>query len=491
MLAAGLPSESGNPAESPTVTPQSPANPFPQPEVLARHFPQLEILEFLGQGGMGAVYKARQKGLERFVALKILRSDLNQDPMFAERFTREARSLARLNHPNIVAVYDFGQVDGLCFLLMEFVEGTNLRQSIRAGRMTPRDALAIVPQICDALQFAHDEGIIHRDIKPENILIDVRGRARIADFGLAKIVGHDVGDQTLTATNQIMGTPRYMAPEQIEATRDVDHRADIYSLGVVFYEMLTGELPLGRFAPPSQKVSIDVRLDDVVLRALEKEPERRYQHASDVKSEVEDIQSRRPPKPAAGAAAAIISPPVNSAEAIERGRQQIRGPAIGLICAGVFNVLPPTLGLVAAFVWFLMPMSLWHDSALPTPMVARSADGPGLAVDDARADVKSSAHWRIGASRSRVAMIAPLAADMPWIRLFALSFIPLLWGFITGFLIIRGGILMLQCRGYSYAHVAAILAMLPCTPGSLIGLPCGIWALVMLRNPDVKTAFGQ
>ena len=165
---------------------------------------------------------------------------------------------------------------------MEYVDGVNLRQAIRSGGIAPKEALAIVPQICDALQFAHDEGIVHRDIKPENILVDKRGRVKIADFGLAKLLGRASGDVALTATQQVMGTLRYMAPEQMEGTKTVDHRADIYSLGVVFYELLTGELPIGRFAPPSKKVEIDVRLDEVVLRALEQEPAQRYQHASDV-----------------------------------------------------------------------------------------------------------------------------------------------------------------------------------------------------------------
>ena len=174
---------------------------------------------------------------------------------------------------------------------MEYVHGVNLRQAMQSGGMNPKEALAIVPQICDALQFAHDEGIVHRDIKPENILIDKRGRVKIADFGLAKLLGQEAADQHLTGTQQVMGTLRYMAPEQMEGSKSVDHRADIYSLGVVFYELLTGELPIGRFAPPSKKVQIDVRLDEVVLRALEKEPEQRYQHASEVKTDVQSILS--------------------------------------------------------------------------------------------------------------------------------------------------------------------------------------------------------
>jgi eukaryotic-like serine/threonine-protein kinase len=254
---------------------------------LVEHFPHLEILGLLGKGGMGAVYKARQRHLNRLVALKLLPISPGQDPANVERFNREAQALAKLNHPHIVAIYDVGQTHGFFYFLMEYVDGANLRQVLQAGRLKPAEALQIIPQICDALQYAHGQGVIHRDIKPENILLDQTGQIKIADFGLAKLNDQQKPGFTLTGTNQVMGTYHYMAPEQMEKPRTVDHRADIYSLGVVFYELLTGELPLGRFAPPSRKVQIDVRLDEVVLRALEKEPEHRYQHVSEMKTDVE------------------------------------------------------------------------------------------------------------------------------------------------------------------------------------------------------------
>ncbi|MGA2051669.1 MAG: serine/threonine-protein kinase [Opitutales bacterium] len=279
----------------------------PKPEQLAVSFPQLEILEFIGQGGMGAVYKARQPALDRLVALKILTPQVGDDPGFAERFTREARALALLSHPNIVAVHDFGQSGGFPYFIMEYVDGLNLRQIERAGKLAPREALQIIPQICEALQFAHDEGIVHRDIKPENILVDKRGRVKIADFGLAKLLGRDLpGGAPITEAGHVIGTPHYMAPEQVEHPLEVDHRADIYSLGVVFYEMLTGELPLGKFAVPSQKAAMDQRLDDVVLRALEKEPQQRYQQASEVKTAVETIAGAGSAKPEEATAASVI-----------------------------------------------------------------------------------------------------------------------------------------------------------------------------------------
>jgi serine/threonine protein kinase len=325
-----------------TVT-GGPTKPFNPPSVaeLAVLFPQLEILELIGKGGMGAVYKARQKQLDRIVALKILPPGIGHDAAFAGRFAREAKALAKLNHPGIVTLYEFGQVGQasslssetkeltgkmpvpLYYFLMEFVDGVNLRQLLHAGRIAPREALAIVPQICDALQFAHDQGIVHRDIKPENILLDRRGRVKVADFGLAKLVqldgraelplGQDAQqraptDDALTAAGKVMGTPNYMAPEQMEHPNEVDHRADIYALGVVFYQMLTGELPGKRIEPPSKKVQIDVRLDEVVLRALEKKPELRYQQVSEVKTMVETIVGSAP-----APAAPVGAPPTGTA----------------------------------------------------------------------------------------------------------------------------------------------------------------------------------
>ncbi|TAL05092.1 MAG: serine/threonine protein kinase [Verrucomicrobia bacterium] len=308
LLKAGL-ADTGEIGPGGTVVAKPTSQPAPRVEEIAPHFPQLEIIECLGRGGMGAVYKARQPKLDRFVALKILsrkRDDGTRDTEFTQRFEREARALARLNHPDIVAVYDFGEAGGFHYLLMEYVDGLTLRQLLSRTterKLSPEEALAIVPKICEALQFAHQRGIVHRDIKPENILLDKEGRVKIADFGIAKIVtpltpslspsdGERVagrpGEGNLTQ-NQVIGTPHYMAPEQVEKPATVDHRADIFSLGVVFYEMLTGELPLGKFQPPSRKVQVDVRLDEIVLHALEKEPERRYQHASEVKTDVETV----------------------------------------------------------------------------------------------------------------------------------------------------------------------------------------------------------
>jgi tRNA A-37 threonylcarbamoyl transferase component Bud32 len=261
----------------------------PHPDALRSLFPQLEITELLGHGGMGAVYKARQRGLNRFVALKILPPQISRVPGFAERFAREAQALARLSHPNIVTVIDLGQSGSLYYFLMEFVDGLNLRQMLQSRPLAPRDAVGLMPQICDALEYAHGEGVIHRDLKPENILLDGKGRVKIADFGLSKLVGPAAPEVPLTQSSQVMGTLHYIAPEQFEKGQPVDHRADIYALGVVLYEMLTGELPLGHFELPSTRAAVDSRLDEVVLHALEKNPLRRYQQVSELRLQLEAI----------------------------------------------------------------------------------------------------------------------------------------------------------------------------------------------------------
>ncbi|MEI2724160.1 MAG: protein kinase [Verrucomicrobiota bacterium] len=303
LMALNLKTETVFTDETPAAQPPLP------PEQLAPHFPQLEILEFLGRGGMGVVYKARQKTLNRLVALKLLAPERVGDAKFAERFTREAQALAALNHPNIVTIHDFGSAGGFYYLLMEFVDGLNLRQLLRARKFTPEEALAIVPPLCDALQFAHDRGIIHRDIKPENLLLDKAGRVKVADFGIARMIEPESDRADLPVSPEIeaaqqhgptsvMGTPGYSAPEQKTDPQRVDSRADIYSLGVVFYEMLTGELPGKCIELPSRKVQIDVRLDEVVLRALEKQPALRYQQVSEVKTCVETIAASPPSKDA-------------------------------------------------------------------------------------------------------------------------------------------------------------------------------------------------
>jgi len=315
-------------------------------------FPQLEILEAVGRGGMGFVYKARQPNLDRVVALKLLPERFAQDPEFAERFNREGRFLARLSHPNIVSVHDFGRTGDFYFLTMEYVDGVNLRQAMQAGRFSPAEALAIVPQICAALQYAHGQGVLHRDIKPENILLDGKGGVKIADFGIAKMIGEDRASITLTQTGATLGTPQYMAPEQLERPNDVDHRADIYSLGVVFYELLTGELPLGRFDPPSASTPVGTRVDQVVMRTLEKDRGKRHQSAGELKTEIENVAAS-PGQGAMGAgvgAGVGMVPPVAGVGAATQVLASARISRQASVAAGLvlLAVVLPVGPLVAA-----------------------------------------------------------------------------------------------------------------------------------------------
>src|SRR5215831_9344661 len=285
------------------VAPSAPGDPLqlaskdPPPLKRGATFHGMELLELIGQGGMGVVYKARQIELDRIVALKILSPRLAADPEFPRRFNREAQALATLDHSNIVRIHDVGREGELYFIVMEYVDGMNLRDLLVQNKLSPEQALRVVPQLCDALEYAHSRGVIHRDIKPENIILSRSGEAKIADFGLAKIVKTENVETSITQTNVVMGTADYMAPEQRDKTKAADHRADIYSLGVVFYELLTGELPVGRFDPPSHRKQLDQRLDDVVLKALEKDPERRYQRASHLGRDLDRITTSAPATP--------------------------------------------------------------------------------------------------------------------------------------------------------------------------------------------------
>ncbi|HEY0549560.1 MAG TPA: protein kinase [Verrucomicrobiae bacterium] len=244
---------------------------------LAGWLPGYELQSLIGRGGMGAVYKARQRQLDRLVALKLLPVEASLDEAFAERFRREAQMLARLDHPNIVGIFDFGETtEGHLFYAMEFVEGEDLQQRLRRGLIDPGAAFAALHQVCAALECAHAQNIIHRDIKPANVLITSDGRVKLADFGLA-LPSERAPSERLTRAGSALGTFEYAAPEQISGNARVDHRADIYSVGVMAYELLTGELPRGVFPPPSEKAAADPRYDSVVLGALQQEPEKRWQ----------------------------------------------------------------------------------------------------------------------------------------------------------------------------------------------------------------------
>jgi predicted Ser/Thr protein kinase len=340
----------------------------PPPLKRGATFHGMEMLELIGQGGMGVVYKARQIELDRLVALKILSPRLAADPEFPRRFNREAQALATLDHSNIVRIHDVGREGELYFIVMEYVDGMNLRDLLVQKKLSPEQALRVIPQICDALEYAHSRGVIHRDIKPENIILSRSGVTKIADFGLAKIVNSENAASSITQTNVVMGTADYMAPEQRDKTKDADHRADIYSLGVVFYELLTGELPVGRFDPPSRRKQVDARLDEVVLRALEKDPDRRYQRASHLGRDVDRITGSTP-------AAAAECPVVD----LSTGKQIAMSPGLRL---GVHAVACP----LTVRSWEKMEIGIQvdgdyqFDGQVSTPLLQSQVDTRSISI---------------------------------------------------------------------------------------------------------------
>ena len=242
----------------------------PSVEHLQALLPQYEIEALIGRGGMGAVYKGKQRALDRPVAIKLLPPEFDNDEAnFTERFKNEARIMAKLDHPAIVPVYDFGETsEGQLYFVMAFIDGTDIQHMIQSqGRLPAEHALAITAHVCDALAYAHDHGVVHRDIKPSNILINMEGQVKVADFGLAKV--DDPSASGLTKTGQAMGTPDFVAPEALITGVQTDGRADLYAVGVMLYQMLTGNIPRGMFTMPSVMLpGTDPRFDSIIAKAM-------------------------------------------------------------------------------------------------------------------------------------------------------------------------------------------------------------------------------
>ena len=283
--------------------------------MIGRSLAHYSIIEKLGEGGMGAVYKARDERLDRFVALKILPAEKMADPERRRRFAQEAKSASALNHPNIVTIYDIGQEDDVHFIAMEYVAGRTLTELIGPNGLPLKEALDFAIQIADGLGKAHAAGIIHRDLKPSNIMVTPDGLAKILDFGLAKLVEkvERPGDIAVTMTlarapvteeGMILGTIAYMSPEQA-AGKSVDARSDIFSFGSVLYEMLTGRrafegetkattmaavIALDPASPSGISPSLPAGVEQVVMRCLRKDPQRRWQNISDLKVALQDMK---------------------------------------------------------------------------------------------------------------------------------------------------------------------------------------------------------
>lgn len=266
------------PPESMTQSREAAAGDFP-----VRCFPGLVFHGLLGVGGMGSVYLVEHPVLRRRVALKVLRPDRSETAGFSERFAREARLLAALQHPNILTLLEFGtatdpqNLTTLHWHTTEYIDGQNLRSLLGAGPLAPAQVNDIMQQVFAGLKHAHAQGIVHRDLKPDNLLLDRSGVVKIADFGLARSMTLTNDSLYFTQTRQVTGTPQYMAPEQLMGKSETDVRSDVYSLAVLCYELLTGELPLGRFAVPSEKAAVSSQLDNVLLKAMSSHPADRFQ----------------------------------------------------------------------------------------------------------------------------------------------------------------------------------------------------------------------
>ena len=366
----------------------------PEPSRLAPLFPGYEIEHLIAVGGMGAVYKAVQLSLDRPVAIKILPREFGEDASFRANFEAEAKAMARLNHPNLIGVYDFGEVEGMLFIIMEFVLGKTLYHSAHGIAIAPEAAARIVVGVCQGLAHAHEHGILHRDIKPGNILLDQQARPKIGDFGLARRIGTAVhADET------VFGTPHYTAPEVITHPALVDARADIYSVGVVLHELLTGRLPAVDARPPSTICDCDPRFDEIIRRATHPVPDLRYANAAEMARDLRAIATPIPPataakrhnSPATGAryganpsGARPLTSPAGARPVVSR--RHVATPAnssnnvVGLVLLGV--------GVVAILVVLIVQWSMTtsHPAAppvKPSPPAETLTPKPPPAVDHA------------------------------------------------------------------------------------------------------------
>ena len=302
-------------------------------------FPGYEIISMLGVGGMGAVYRARQRSLDRDVAIKILLAAKETPPEVADRFRQEALAMARLSHPNIVQIFDYGQTpEGVFYLVMELVEGSDLNQWMNNRRVDPKDALAVGIHVLNALEFAHSRNFVHRDIKPSNIYLDCFGQIKVGDFGIAKMIQEHT-DSGLTMTGYPMGTPLYMAPEQLISGKHVDARADLYSVGMMLYQMLTGEMPTGMLEKPSVH-GLHPALDPPILKSVRRSPDERYQSAGDFRADLQSALTFLQTNPVALASDFEVQAPDTTPPNHGKSRTLIIATAVVICAAAAIGIAP-------------------------------------------------------------------------------------------------------------------------------------------------------
>jgi serine/threonine protein kinase len=357
----------------------------PRPQLL---IPGYHLVEPIGQGGMGEVHRAIQLSLERRVAVKLLSANLALDESFVARFEKEAAALAALSHPNIVSIVDKGCSGTTYYLVMEYVDGPSLRAVMNHAALDVPRLLKIALDMCRAIAYAHGRGIIHRDLKPENILFDEQagGIPKVTDFGLASFIEGGDSKFHLTQTHVGMGTISYMAPEQRTDAKNADHRADIYSLGVMLYELLVGELPLGTFEPPSRKKpGLDRRLDAIVSRCLKPSPADRYQKVSELIAELEPLlpihsHLTQPPKvsPLARAWNKAVRSLRVAARTVEVAVVASAVGVLGITALRLSNPGPPKLPLSEA-----LTLELAEQGALTPPgRIAHAPDGQHVSLGE-------------------------------------------------------------------------------------------------------------
>lgn len=309
----------------------------PEPDELASFFPGYEIQYLIASGGMGAVYRARQTSLEREVAIKILPKEFSGNSIFRSNFETEARAMARLNHVNLIGVYHFGEAGGMPYIIMEYVHGKSLHRSANGVAIEPSEVIRLISGICKGLAHAHAYGVLHRDIKPSNILLDSNAQPKICDFGLAGPI-----KRTMKEGEVIYGTPGYTAPEVGESPASVDHRADIFSVGVLLHELLTGKMPADDPRSASVISRCDSRFDAIIRRATRPMATDRYASVDEFARDLQKIT--RAPQKTSGPEIPPVSPTWTEPPPQAGKSSHLTGVlAFVVVCAIGYGVLGPFL----------------------------------------------------------------------------------------------------------------------------------------------------